>query len=232
MANKFVRTIQIGLLVSIGANLILMTLRVTSYPAFFAMPGALSFLIEPIVLLGIYAAVAFSLPWLADRVAEAPSALRIGTIAGLIGGAIDVVGTALESIVSLPQTVVTTTSGAAMLSLFLLFAVAGFLGSRRIGRFWNGLATAIWSAMVAIVMVVTFGFLLINTSLPLLAHDEIGDPDYQRSGWTDVRAFAIANTFDAGFTHLWEAPIIAAVLGAAGSGIGRIGTRRPQKMPN
>jgi hypothetical protein len=127
---------------------------------------------------------------------------------------------------------VTVTSGVAMLGLFLLFAVAGFLGSRRIGTIWYGLATAIWTAMVAIVMVVTFGFLLINTSLPMLAHDEIGDPDYQHSGWTDLRAFAIANTVDAGFMHLLEAPVIAIILGAAGSGIGSMGTRRQHKIPN
>jgi hypothetical protein len=60
------------------------------------------------------------------------------------------------------------------------------------------------------------------TALPTLAHGEIGDPDYVRSGWTDVRAFAIANTFDAGFTHLVEAPVIAATLGALGSGLGRL----------
>jgi hypothetical protein len=65
-----------------------------------------------------------------------------------------------------------------------------------------------------------------------LAHGEISDPDYLRSGWTDVRAFAIANTFDAGFTHLVEAPVIAAVLGALGGGIALLTMRRdpsPQK---
>jgi hypothetical protein len=136
------------------------------------------------------------------------------------------VNVTLESLLSLPQAVVTVTTGIAMLSLFLSFGVAGFLGGRRAGSFGLGLGAAVWSAVVAILLAVTFGFVLINVALPTLAQNEIGDPDYARSGWTDMRAFAIANTFDAGFTHLVEAPIIAAVLGAAGSGLAGLGARR------
>ena len=226
--NQFARTLRIAVLIGISADLLLIAVRVARYPALFAMPGAFTFLIEPIVALIVYAVVAGALPWLTERIAHGPSALRIGALVGVIGGAIEVVSTALESLVSLPQTVVAVTTGVAQVSLFLLFAVAGFLGSRRTQRFWSGLSAAIGSAMVAIVIVVTFGFLLITTSLPTLAHNEIGDPDYLRSGWTDISAFAMANTFDAGFTHLVEAPIIASVLGAAGSGIGQIGRRNQQ----
>jgi hypothetical protein len=113
-----------------------------------------------------------------------------------------------------------------MLLLFLLFGIAGFAGCRRARAFWPGVAAAIWGAMVAILIAVTFGFLLINIALPQLARDEIGDPDYARSGWTDPRAFAIASTFDNGFTHMTEAPIIAAVLGSLGSGVGVFSMRR------
>src|SRR5260370_36345984 len=136
------------------------------------------------------------------------------------------VNVTLESLLSLPQAVGTVHIGIAMLGLFLSFGVAGFRGGRRGGSFGPGLGAAGWRGVVAILLAVTFGFVLINVALPKLAHDEIGDPDYARSGWTDVRAFAVANTFDAGFTHLVEAPIIAAVLGAAGSGLTRLGARR------
>ncbi len=201
-------------------------MRLARYPAFLSEPAALSYVFELVGALAVYVAAVFALPFVAARFPGAPIAVSVGAIAGLIGGITEMASMTLESLVTLPQLVVTVTTGAAMLGLFLLFGVAGFLGGRRTGSFWLGLGTAIWSAMVAILFTVTFGFLLVNTSLLKLAHDEIGDPDYLRSGWTDVRAYAIANTFDAGFTHLVEAPVIAAALGVAGGGIGRLAAKR------
>lgn len=220
------RTLRIWLLALIACNVALLVLRVATYPAFFSMPDALGYLLEAVVPLAIYAAAIFALPVIVKRLPGALVALRVGVVVGLIGGCIEVVSTALESLFALPQPVVSALTGAAMVGLFLLFGVAGYIGARRARSFWPGLASAIWSAVCAILIVLTFGFLLAMTSLPTLARGEIADPDYLRSGWTDIRAFAIANTFDAGFTHLVEAPVIAAVLGALGSGLGRLSMRR------
>jgi hypothetical protein len=220
-----VQRLRRWLLSLIAGDLVLLALRAASYRAFFLMPGALGYLLEPVVALAVYAAGVAALPFVAARVPDIPIALRVGVAVGLAGGAIEIASTATESLWALPQDVVATMTGTAMLALFLSFAVAGFVGSQRTGSFGLGVAAAIWSAMVAILLVVTFGFLLVNLALPQLARDETGDPDYLRSDWTDVRAFAVANTYDAGFTHLVEAPVIAALLGAAGSGIGRLARR-------
>jgi hypothetical protein len=217
------------LLPLIAADLVLIALRATSYRAFFLMPGALGYLLEPVVALAVYAACVAALPFVAARVPDIPMALRVGAVVALVGGAIEIASTATESLWALPQDIVAATTGAAMLALFLSFAAAGFVGARHTGSFGLGVAAAVWSAMVAILLVVTFGFLLVNLALPQLARAEAGDPDYLRSGWTDVRAFAVANTYDAGFTHLVEAPVIAALLGAAGSGVGRL-TRRSERL--
>ncbi|MGH2502738.1 MAG: hypothetical protein ACRDID_09520 [Ktedonobacterales bacterium] len=203
-----------------------------TYPAFFSMPGALGYLIEPLAPLIACAAVIAALPHIAARIPQASVALRVGFTVGLIGGSVEVVSTALESLFALPQQVVSLVTLTAMLSLFLLFAIAGYLGARRAGAFWPGLMSAVWSAMCAILIVITFGFLIALTSLPKLAHDMTGDPDFVRSGWIDTRAFAIANTFDAGFTHLVEAPVIAAALGVIGSGAGRLTRRRERAASN
>ena len=76
------------LLVVIGCDLGLLAVRAASYPAFFSMPGAKSYLIAPVVALAIYAAVVGALPLLAARVpgAGAATALRVGTLVGLVGG--------------------------------------------------------------------------------------------------------------------------------------------------
>jgi hypothetical protein len=41
--------------------------------------------------------------------------------------------------------------------------------------------------------------------------------EFKRSGWTDARAFGLANTLDSGFTHLVIAPIVALVFGGVAS---------------
>lgn len=222
---RVARTLRLWLLLLIGCELALLAVRAVRYPAFFSMPGALGYLLEPVVALAIYAAVVALLPLIIARVPAAQSAMPIGIILGGIGGLIEVASTALESLLVLPQHVVSITTGIAMLSLFLIFGIAGFIGARRTRSILLGVGTGIGTAMLAILIVVVFGFLLVNITLPALAHGELRDPDYLRSGWTDVRAFAIANTYDAAFTHLVEAPVIAAVLGAVGSGIGRAGVR-------
>jgi hypothetical protein len=43
--------------------------------------------------------------------------------------------------------------------------------------------------------------------------------EFGRSGWSDPRAFAVANTVDSGFTHLLLAPIVAALLSLGGAWI-------------
>lgn len=134
------------------------------------------------VALAIYAPVVFELPDLAIRPPGVPVAVRVGTVAGPIGGALDMANVLLESLVTLPRQIVTVTTLAAMLGLFLLFGVAGFHGGRRTASFWLRLGAAIWSAVVAILIAVTCGFLPVNTSLPKSAYDEMGDPDYLRSG--------------------------------------------------
>jgi hypothetical protein len=46
--------------------------------------------------------------------------------------------------------------------------------------------------------------------------------EFKRSGWTDARAFALANTLDSGFTHLVIAPIVAGIFGGVASLLARL----------
>ncbi len=150
--------------------------------------------------------------WLAGRWQHLDEAVRLGTVAAGVGAAIEVADQLVENVLPLPQGAVSIVTGAAMVGLFLLWCVVGFVGARRTRTFSGGVQAAAWSVVPIMLLTLLCGFLLLNVSLAKLAHDETGDPDYQRSGWTDVRAFAIANTFDAGFTHLVEAPVLALFL--------------------
>ena len=89
-SNRTARTLRRWLLVVIGGDLGLLAVRAATYPAFFSMPSAASYLIAPVVALAVYAATVGALPLLAARVPGASRALRVGTLVGLAGGATEI----------------------------------------------------------------------------------------------------------------------------------------------
>jgi hypothetical protein len=220
LAAKFnIKALRWALLAAVALDLALVLGRALSFPAFFAMPDSALYLLEPVALLLVYAGVAFWLRRIAGPAWHLP--LQLGTIVGVCAGALDVVNIVLESLVSLGRPASAISSLSLMFGLFFCWGVAGAWGTRRTGSLLLGMLTAVWSAMVSIVIAVTFGFLLPYAILPRLAHDMTADPDFLRSGWHDTFAFAIANTFDSGFSHLLEAPIIGAIVGALGGMLGK-----------
>jgi hypothetical protein len=48
----------------------------------------------------------------------------------------------------------------------------------------------------------------------------VDNPDFARSQWPDAKLFAIANSFDAGFSHLLGALLIGGIVGMLGASIG------------
>jgi hypothetical protein len=107
-----------------------------------------------------------------------------------------------------------------ILGPFAVWFLVGGWTARATGAMRTGVLTAVWSAMVTMVVGVTFGLLLALIAPSRLAHILATDPDYRRSGWTDVRAFVLANTLDNSFTHLLGALVVGTVVGVIGSAIG------------
>src|SRR5258707_7726608 len=89
-SDRTARALRRWLLVVVGGDLGLLAVRAATYPAFFSMPGAASYLIAPVVALAVYAATVGALPLLAARVPGASRALRVGTLVGLAGGATEI----------------------------------------------------------------------------------------------------------------------------------------------
>jgi len=69
---------------------------------------------------------------------------------------------------------------------------------------------------------VSFGFGQLLTSLDRLQRRDVGSPDFLRSGWTDLRAFAIADIFEAGSWHLVIGPAVALLLGGIAAAAARL----------
>lgn len=145
-------------------------------------------------------------------------ALFYGSVTGSVTGAMWIINLALETFANLSALGVPVTAPF-LLGGFALWGTAGYLAARRTGSLPSGILAAIWSAMICVVMTITFGLLLTYTSLSHLEQQLVTDPDFLRSHWRDLRAFAIANSFDAAFSHLLGGLLIGTIVGAVGGAL-------------
>jgi hypothetical protein len=104
-----------------------------------------------------------------------------------------------------------------MLALFISWGVAGFHSARSLRSIRAGILTAICSAVICMLIGVAAGFVLQFFLAPLPPAYISTWGEFARSGWTDARAFGLANTLDSAFTHLVIAPIVALVFGGIAS---------------
>jgi hypothetical protein len=218
-----------ALLLSVAVNLCLIVVRVSLYRPLLAMPGAPRFIVEPTIGLlgcGLFIIVATS-----GKSIKLLGMLRPATVWGLIGGVLLVVHVVLESFGRrIGENGLITL--AFMLITFLLWCVAGFVGARDTTSPVLGLLGGCWSAVVSVLMAVNFGFVLMFFEVPSLDYVATW-AEFKQSGWSDVHAFAIANSLEAGFTHLLAGLVLGCILGAIGGGVARIRLmRRATRLPD
>ena len=218
MKNFVCLAIRLTLLFVIALNLAMSGIRVFLYRPFLEMPGALRFVIEPALLLLVYAATTLWATARTDPLRQ--RILQAGTPIGLIGGAVQIVHMSLENLLDFGAANGTVTL-LSMFLTFLLWGVAGYRASRTTKIPGSGVLTGAWSAIVTMLVTVTFGFALLYSSIPRLDYVATW-PEFQHSGWTDVRAFSIANTLESAFSHLLIGPMVGALFGGVVGIIARL----------
>jgi hypothetical protein len=208
-----------ALLGLIVLSLVMTAIAVEHYPAFFSQPGARTYIAEPICALFAYAVAIFfflrphSTSW--DRILS--TALRFGPLTG----ALEIVNMGIEN--GIPSSIHTPIAQIGfMLTIFLLWGIAGGRTARGCGSIRAGLLAAIFSAGICMLIAVTAGFLMEFFLVPPDPAYVATWGEFKRSGWTDARAFALANTLDSGFTHLVIAPIVAGIFGGVASLLARL----------
>ena len=173
------------------------------------------FVLASVVLLLAYAGIVVGVT--TDPGPDRRIALRTGAVTGLFTGAMWIINLAIETFATLSWPANLLATAPLLLGAFVPWGVTAGYGAWRTGSISLGILVAVWAAMICVLLTITFGFLLTYTSMPTLQHDLVSDPDFLRSGWDDLSAFAIANTFGSGFSHLLVAPIVGTVVGAVGS---------------
>ena len=105
--------------------------------------------------------------------------------------------------------------------LFSLFAVSGFRTAVNNRNFTAGILGGFWSTIVCMLLVMTYGLSQLFWSFGALEKHDFGDPDFIRTGWTDMHAFVIADIFEACFKILFIGPIVGILFGLLGAAIAR-----------
>jgi hypothetical protein len=223
------------LLALIVLDLGLIAFRVLLYQPLFSQPGAWIFLLEPALLLFVYAGIVLAIA-ATGFIPVQLQALHVGTIIGLITGVMWVVNLAIETFTNLSGLTGILSTAPFLLGAFVLWGIgAGRIGWR-CGAVGNGVLAAVWSAMTCGLITIAFGLILTVTSIQRLEQQLAADPDYLRSGWSNIQAFAIANSLDAAFSHLLGALIFALIVGTLGGLVGsslggRNGPSRHTRQP-
>jgi hypothetical protein len=213
------------ILILCGLDLTLAVLGIARYPALFIQHGAWIFVVQLVGVLLVYGGAAAALLRLHGPAWQTIS--KYGVVFGCITGGLELLSLAIET--RLPAwTHLGIFSVGVMVSLFVLWGIAGGWAARATGSTSNGVWTAVTSAALCMLVAVAAGFVVEF----FIATPDVGAiqtwQEFKRSGWTDARAFGVANTLDSGFTHLLIAPVVASLFGLGGSLIGRVRTRPPQ----
>ena len=197
--------IIIGLLIGYG------TIR---YPLIVSEGGLFS-LLTPAFMLLVYGVVAIRITH--QPIQASSSTLKSGTLFGLLVGITFIFTISVENFFDIGQQAITISTLGFMLFIFLVFAYAGWHGTRESSQLPLGILSSVWSAMIGVVIALIFGFIVNFLFTQRLEQNLQASAEYLQSGSHDLETFTFWNTLDSASSHLLEAPIIAIVFGTLGS---------------
>lgn len=219
VSRRTATSVATALLVCNAVSLGAIYFGVRRYPPFWSQAGAWVYVCEPVAMLLVYSGLVV---WGSEKRGEWwDTVLQIAVLFGMGAAAVDFVGLIVENgmVVHVRGPAVQI---ATMLTLFALWGVAAWRAARLLGSIRAGLVTAVVSAgvcmMVAVMAALIMQLFFVHPSVAEVA----AWSEFKRSGWTNPRAFAIANTLDSGFMHFVVAPVVACITGGIGAVLGSV----------
>lgn len=209
--------LRLILLVVIAINIIMTVIAAFMYPPLLTMPHSYSYILELAVMLLLYIPIVMR----ATRSSVILTTLRTATFFGVLASLLEIVHISIENFGHLNARVETVSTGIFMMGLVLLFAVSGYCITLNNRNVISGMLGASWSAIVCMLIVMTYGLSQLFWSFGAIEKHDIGDPDFIRTGWTDMHAFVIADIFEACFKILFLGPIAGIIFGMLGAGVAR-----------
>ena len=207
------------LMALVGIDLGMVALAVILYPAVLNQHLSYLYVLKPsCILLGfgiaaIYVARAEGIRWETVR--------RNAAMLGIATGGLEGINILIEKIVPRFASQPWVSIGF-MLVAFISWGGVAAWTSRSSGSMRAGIFAGVVSAGICMLIAVAAGFAIEIVLVPPDPAHVSTWAEFKRSGWTDARAFGLANTLDSGFTHLLIAPIVALIFGTAGSALMRL----------
>jgi hypothetical protein len=210
-----------GLPALLVLDLLVAAAGVHRFPQVWGQRGFVRFALEPVCALACYGVALVILG--RRRGANWETARRVALRFGVGAGILEILDIVLENFA--PALHGAAVAVGFMLVVFLLWGVAAWDAGRGTGSLPMGVATAAMAAGICMLIGVGAGFTVELFLAPPDAGIVARWAEFQRSGWTDARVFAVANTLESGFTHLVVGPVAALLLGTGGAAIARAGAR-------
>lgn len=189
-----------------------------TYPPLLTMPNSYSYMLELAAMLLLYIFIVMWATRPSIIISQSKKAIFFGAMAGLL----EIVHISIENFGHLAPRAETVYTGIFMTGLFFLFGVSGYriAGDQR--NVISGMLGASWSAVICMLLVITYGLSLLFWSFRAIEKHNIGNPDFIRTGWTDMHAFVIADIFEACFKVLFLGPVAGIIFGLLGAIIAHV----------
>jgi hypothetical protein len=141
-------------------------------------------------------------------------ALAAGAKAGLLLGTLAVINHSLEVFSSIPPPLPAILGVSMWGVMFFCFGAVASATAERVGTIALGVVASIWAALVSAAATVLFASIVGLAFMPRM--QQVLGGGFTTSGMVDSRAYVVRNLFDSAATHLLLAPLLAAMVGAAG----------------
>jgi hypothetical protein len=216
-----VQKTQLGFAIAILSAALLVVYGIYRFPGVMQDPSSRSGLLGFILILVFFGVTAYFGPSILER--RSPLALRMANRAGLLAGAIFILEMLLE-IILLPA--YNSAFGQIEYGLVLVIFFFTALDVARRTSWGNGVLAALWAALIAsllfILGIFLFFFLFNGTDryMQVLAAEGSLE-DFARSGMTDLNLFLMGDFLGAAFFYSLLLPLVAALVGCIGAGVGR-----------
>jgi hypothetical protein len=209
---SMIRITFIGLII---VNFVVTIIATFMYPPLLSMPHSILYVLE----LGIILLVYIFLVIFITRNSTNQTIVRRGILFGLLASLLEIIHITVEIFGGLSSKAETISTGIFMFGLFIIFGITGFIITKNCRKIILGLLGGFWSGIVCMLIVMTYGLSQLFWSFHALEVHNTGNPDFIRSGWTDMHAFTIADIFEASFKILFLGPFIGMLFGFIGGSL-------------
>jgi hypothetical protein len=223
------KTVVVPVALAMAGVLALLGLRVWLHPEVLSAPhgggSAVSSVAGMALLVLAYGAIAVGIlrARLGASAPERSVALRRATLLGILVGVCVLCAITVDTLMDPESSISLGAWSLVGLAAIIGWGTASLMTTRAGGSWRLGIVAALWSGMVSALVGAAGEVATTLLALSRLVQNELSNPDYLYWRQPDVQSYAIASALALGTMGLILALVVAGLVGAIGSGLGRAG---------